>query len=518
MKIIAWLQRNRTSARMAFILRMIAMAAGTLWSLLWYRLLLRAMGDSLYGLFLNFQAASRVGGVGDLGVGGAIGIKGGLMLGRGENEKLRKLLASARSLFLFFAALHFFVYLILCPWLPQWLHFKYEPGAGSLTFLFFWAGVTGAVTILAGYINNLNYAHGTVTWPILPGIFIGQMLAPLAQWQLARMHEPLWIQNLPYVASTIILSWLAWKMLKWSHTWLGELRPLEFDRSSLKNLFSTSAWVYLVAISTAIYFNTDCLVIGAGSAPGFGPATIPMYQANYKPCSLLVTLIWSASFVSLPKITQWIASPHSSDRQRLLFEANRLNVFQIVLSCGAALGYLAFVNEFIKLWLGAKYQCPLLWQIGFACNLAVTCGGDVGIQLASRIGDKGIKKMGLTAACTTLLNLGFALFFMKLGSIAGITFAAVIAQTVLSLTLGYFTCRHLNLSLMRWTMKSWLLPVGIVLTGAALKYCFPQQDFEHIGILVFCYAGLFVITALLAGMNKEMIRSEMATLRGMLKI
>ena len=513
-----WLWENRTSARMAFILRIVVMGVGALLSLLWTRILVRTMGDSLFGLFLNFQAVSRIGGVGDLGISGAVGIKTGQMLGRGENERLRKLLASARSLFLFLAALHFVVFLLLCPWLPQWLHFKAVEGAGSLPFLFFWAGVTGAIVILSGYLNNLNYAYGTVTWPLLPGVVIGQVFAPLAQWQLARMHAPLWEQNLPYIVSGLILAWLAWKMLKWSHAWLGELRPLEFDRASWKILFSTSTWMYLCSLSTAIYFNTDCLVIGAGSAPGFGPATIPMYQMNYKPCSLLITLIWAASFASLPKITQWIASPQASDRQRLLREVDRLNIFQVALSCGSALGYLAFNDEFIKLWFGPQYQCPLIWQVGFACNLAITGGGDVGIQLAPRTNDAGMKRMGLTAALTAILNLGFALLFLWLGSIAGITFAAVIAQTVLSLTLGYFTCRHLGLSLSRWTAKSWLLPLGIVLTGAALKYCFPGEDLVHIGILVLCYGGLFAAAALLAGLNKEMLRFEIATVREMLKL
>ena len=71
------------------------------------------------------------------------------MMGRGEDEPLRKLLASARSLFLFLAALNVILFAILSPWLPQWLHFQNVPGAGSLPLLFFWAGLSGAVTILS---------------------------------------------------------------------------------------------------------------------------------------------------------------------------------------------------------------------------------------------------------------------------------------------------------------------------------------------------------------------------------
>src|SRR6185503_20752178 len=99
----AWLQRNRTSARMAFVWRMIAMALGSLFSLLWQRLLVRAMGNPLMGLFQMFQNVTRLGGLGDFGVTAALGLTVGAMLGRGDEAGLKRMLASARTLFLFLA-------------------------------------------------------------------------------------------------------------------------------------------------------------------------------------------------------------------------------------------------------------------------------------------------------------------------------------------------------------------------------------------------------------------------------
>jgi O-antigen/teichoic acid export membrane protein len=512
---IAWLQRNRTSVRLAFILRLFAMATGALLSLLWTRLLLRAMGDAAYGIFLTFQSVTRLGGLGDFGISGAVGLKAGQMLGRSEDENLRKLLASARSVFLLIAAILFFVLAALSPWLPQWLHFRNDiAGIGSLPLLFVWGGVSVTVFVLSGYFNNLNYAHGTVTWPIWPGVFIGQTLAPLLHWQLAKMHEPLWVQNLPYVGSTLFMSWLAWRMLKWSHPWLGDLRPLRLDPVLVKMLMATSGWAYLSSLGSAVYFNTDRLVLNAG----FGPDVVPKYNANYTAVGYAVILICSASFVSLPKLTQWISSVHEADRRRALAEAQRLNIFQILLGCGAALGYLALNDFFVKHWLGAKYQGPLAWQIAFACNLVVTVGGDAGIVIASRCGESGMKKLGLAVGGTGLLNLALSLVSMKFGSITGIAAATVIAQSVLSISLGYVACRFLKLSLIRWTVKSWLLPLAIVFAAVGLKVIFSGQDLPHIGVLLACYAGLFVVAALLTGMDGKMLRSEIATLRAMLKI
>jgi len=436
-----------------------------------------------------------------------------MMLARGEHDRLRDLLASARTVFLFLAALTLTGFVALSPWLPQWLHFQAVEGAGPLPLLFIWAGVTGSTMIIAGYFNNLNYAYGTVTWPIIPGALLGQLLAPLVHWQLARWHEPLWIQNLPYVIATVILGAVAWWMLKSSHSWLGEWRPLRFDFGVWKVLAMTSGWVYLCSICNAIYFNTDCLVINAG----FGPALVPTYQANYKPCSLVVILILSASFVSLPKITQWISSTDPADRRRVTTETHRLNMAQILLGLTAALGYLALNDWFIRLWMGSSYHCPFIWQIAFACNLAITTGGDAGIQIASRLGDSGIKKMGITAGATALLNLGLALLFMSAGSITGITFAAVIAQSALSIVLGYFTCRHLGLSLSLWTARSWLLPLSIVLVAAWIKMSLPGNGPGPMTALVAAYVGLLLLAARLAGATRELLDSEIATVCRMFK-
>lgn len=515
---VSRLQRNRTSVRMAFILRMASMALGSLFSLVWSRLLLRAMGDPLLGLFQNFQAVTRLGSLGDLGISGALSLKTGLMLGSGDEAGLRKLLGSARSLFLLLACGLCIVFLILSPWLPRWLNFEGVAGAGSMTWLFLYGGLSVAAFIIGGYFASLNYAYGTVTWPILPTVLFAQVLAPFFHWRLALLHAPLWLQNAPYLASSALTAAFGWQMLKWSHPWLANLKPLLFDRAQLKTIASASWWVYLITVGTAIYVTTDRLVIGAA----FGPAVIPRYQFNYKACELSLTLIVTAAFVSLPKITHWISSPDKADRDRLLVELNRLSTFEVVLTCGATLGYLAFNNLFILLWLDKAHQAPLAWQFAFAGNLAVSCGGNAGIQLAARAGDSGLKFSGLAVAGTGLLNLGLSILSVKLVGILGVTsamtgvaVATVIAQSISSIFLGWVTCRYLGISAGRWTARCWLLPLAFTVAAAALKQMFPENSFAHLSIVCACYLALFLIVCGLAGMNADLLRTELAQARAL---
>jgi hypothetical protein len=211
-------------------------------------------------------------------------------------------------------------------------------------------------------------------------------------------------------------------------------------------------------------------------------------------------------------------------------ELHRLSIFEIVLCCGAVLGYLAFNNLFVGLWLDSLHQAPLALQIAFACNLAVTIGGNAGIQLSMRAGGKGLKLAGLAIAGTGLLNLFLSILSLKLGplmgdkfgslngvsvGVIGVAAATVVAQSISSLCLGTVTCRYLNLSVSRWAARCWVLPLGFTLAAAALKVLFPNDSILHLSALSVCYGLLFLVVCRLAGMNFELLRTEINHVRAL---
>jgi len=509
---IAWLQRNRTSVRLAFGLGLASRIASVALSLFWSRLLLHTMGDALNGLFIAFQGVARLGGLGDFGTGGAVGLRAGQMLGKGDETKLQIFLANARSALLTLGGAVLVILLALSPWLPNWLRFGPVAGAGSLTILFVVGAFSAALLVVGVYFYNLNYAHGTVLWPVLPAFILTQ-LSLGSHWLLARAHFPLWVQYLPYLAVAVASVLLAKKMLDWSHPWLGRLIPLRCDGPEWKFLFTSSGWVYLCGLGNLIYTTTDRVLINAV----FGSAILPKYYYNYKLCELAVIVVVTASSVSMPKITQWLADRDESKQKRAAAEINRLNQFQIVLGCAAAFVYLAANDWFVRLWLGAGYHAPAAWQAAFALNLAITAGGDAGIQVAGRCGTNGIRAAGMAIAAAGLLNLALAIVAAKLHSITGIASATVVAQSCLNVALAIYVCRHLGLSVLRWIAKSLLLPLLAVLAAAGLKTIFPDESFLRLCELSGCYAALLLLVAWLAGINRELLRSEWAIVRSMLK-
>jgi len=515
-----WLWKQRASTRVAYLLQLVVRVLGSLMGMVWYRVLAGVMGKPQYGLFLAFQSVISFGGQGDLGVGSAVGIRVGQYFGQGKEKEgeLHRFLATARTVFLLLGIAAGVGMLVLSPWLSHWF-LPSEPQAGSRTLLFVVGSVAFAGAIFFSYLSNLNYACGNVTWPILPS-FVLLQFCMIAHWLLARQRMPLWIQYLPYVLLTLSSLWLTYFFVRTSHRALAGLRPLLFDRRLAGALFENSFWIYLCTLGNLLYKNTDNLVIGQGMKFGkFEAGSLVDYIGNYRFCDVALFLVIVAGYVSLPKITQWMASADPHDQERARREMRRLNQFQTLLGCGAALAYLAGNNLFIKIWMWHE-KTPVLpmaitLQIAFALNLAISASGDAGIQLAIRSGNRGLRTAGTAVALTGLLNLGLSIVAMRMSSFWGVAMATAVAQSVFSLVANFYTCRHLQVSWVPWVFKGWLIPsLGIYLAGW-LRILWPMDSLTHVSLLVIAYLAMFLLAAWGLGINAQLIKDELKILRGM---
>jgi hypothetical protein len=72
--------------------------------------------------------------------------------------------------------------------------------------------------------------------------------------------------------------------------------------------------------------------------------------------------------------------------------------------------------------------------------------------------------------------------------------ATVLAQSVLSLVAGYFTCRHLKIGWLPWVLKGWAFPVAGIVFAAWLR-CL--------------YAALLAVAAWALGVRLDYIKEEL---------
>jgi O-antigen/teichoic acid export membrane protein len=507
---IAWLKRHRSSTRLAFLLQTATRIATAACALVWTRQLLAAMGVELNGLWIAFLAVATLGGLGDLGMGGAVGIRVGRLLGEADDTRLRDFLSNARSLFLMLAITMSGVFLLFSPWLPGWLGFQLVPGSGSLSLLFVVAALGVMVLIPNSYIGNVSYACANLTWPILPAFVLNQC-AFGAQWLLARQGAPLWIQYTPHVTSGFALLLLTWWFVRLSHPSLAGLLPLRIRWGEWRELAGQSFWLYFWSLGSFVYTAADRILVRAG----FGSAPVVIYHNNYKLCDLALFVIVAASFASMPKIGQWIASRDDGERERGIAKLVRLNRMQIVLSCAFALGYLALNDFFVRLWLSGlgDFRAPLSWQYAFALSLVITGSGDAAVQVSPRCSHRGLRVAGVAVGLTALLNLGLSILAMKAGYIWGIALATVVAQSVFSLWISRFACRELNLSWATWITRAWALPVLIVTCAFAVRLLVPLDVWWRLFLLAGIYLLLMCGAALGTGVTLAFLREELHILR-----
>jgi hypothetical protein len=493
-------------------------------ALIWIRLLVGAMGKEVYDLFLAFKNIFALGGLGELGMGGAISLKVGHYLGgekTPENEReITRFLSCARFLFVSMAGTLAVGLVASSPLWLEWLGYVQTPASGSLLMVVVMGGIIIGQVILVSYASNLNYACGNIVWPALPSLVMLQ-LAFLGHWILARHHAALWMQFVPYLLCSMAELLLLRYYLRLTHPTFSKIFPLNLDRSMARTLLGSSFWVYLCSLGNAIYVSTDGQLIKAGSGRGIFPVgTLTDYTNNYKLCELVVFVVLTASFVSLPKITSLLASKNPEDREKVRKEMRRLNQFQTLLGCGAALAYLGGNDIFMKLWWGFRgtsdsvhvEPAALILQVAFALNVAVTTSGDTAIQMCTRTGVKGLKAVGIAIALTGLLNLGLSIYAMETGRLWGIAMATVSAQAILSMFASSYICREMKLAWLPWLLRGCIVPIAAISLAGWIRMVCPPDSLLHGTELFGSYAVLFVLGALGLGVNVEFIRSELKPL------
>lgn len=508
---VEWLLAHRTSARLAFMFRTSTMVLSSLLTLAWTRLFVGALGPALYGQLVSFQGVVQLFSVGDFGITGALGLKTGRFLGAGDEAGLKRLLAVARPLFLGLALGLGGVFALLSPWMPRWLGFEELPGSGAITFLFIAGAIHLTANFIGGYFQTLNCGYGTVMWPILPIFFFGQV-ANVGQWLAARQGAPLWSLIAISACFAFLQAVISWWMLRVSHPWLGRLSPMEGDRTVIRDLLATSGWVSMYTVGSIVFSTTDRLLINAA----IGPEAVLPYLFNNKICNLTTMVILGATAASQARINLWLSDPNPELQDRARTEIERLSMFQSALGGASSVLYLAVNTLFIHYWVGPQFVISDYVQWAFALNLAVTGCGDSGIQMAGICGPKGLRLAGSLTGITALLNLGLSAVAAYAGSVAGVAYATVFAQSILSLVLGWYVCEKTRLPFRRWFLRTWLFPVTAVSLAALLHRVIGSGTFTQAAILLVPLLVVALLHVRLTGITPAFIRSEWATLRKLL--
>jgi len=506
-----WLWMIRDSSRIAFILRCAGLLGNTLLFLLWNRLLLQTLGDAAFGTFMAFMAFMGLAGLGNFGLGGAVAMRAGQFLGAGDEKGLKEFLASARAFYVVVAVLVTSLLALQASFLPQWLGFEQVPGTGSLRSLFLVGACGMGFLLLSNYFDSLNYGIKNLTWPMLPGFFVPQLVIG-SHVILAWKGAPLWIQYLPYVTGMVVHFVYAWGFVRIYRKDLAVLFPLRFEPGRWKDVLGSSFWTYLCALGSLIYVTTDRMLINAM----MGPEQVPRYFFNYKLCEISVSLIWALSFAVLPKLTQLLARPEAAGREEAWQMVKKVQQLQGILTAALALGYLWFNDVFMGLWLGQEYRVSIWLQGAFVLNLVIIGSADAGVQAASRMGRSGIKHFGVIVVLSALLNLGLSALALKFDWLIGVALATALAQLIQVIYLGHYSIRNLGQSYGGWFLRTTLWPLLFLGVAFICRLLVPGNGFgSELGLAVI-YAALLALWMKTLGLSLGGLLQEWVLVKNLL--
>ena len=105
---------------------------------------------------------------------------------------------------------------------------------------------------------------------------------------------------------------------------------------------------------------------------------------------------------------------------------------------------------------------------------------------------------------------------MKAHWIAGIAVATAIAQSGLTLFCGVRICRRLEIPMIRWVARCWVLPVTVVTLGGGIRYLLAPDTVGGAIGLVAAFGALMAGVAWGSGFGLRAFADEWRTLRSMI--
>lgn len=272
---------------------------------------------------------------------------------------------------------------------------------------------------------------------------------------------------------------------------IGRSTPLRvnfrfWDINELKRIFSFVIWVTIIALSQRMIFNIAPSILGifadSSQIAVLGVAiTIESYTYLFAN---------AISGMFLPRVSKMVAGEDISAVEELMIRVGRLQLFV----CGFIfIWFVAFGNDFIKLWVGPEYSKVYLCSILFLIPIVIQLPQEIGmtyIIAANKVKTQSAIYVGMAAT-----NIVLAIPLTKYFGVTGLAVAIFAAYCVRTVSLDIMFYRKLKLNILLFFRKTFgslclMFIISTVLIGLI-------SSLTHQGWLelilssiasVFCYA------------------------------
>lgn len=477
------------------IISYITIAVNIIASLLYTPWMLSKIGDSNYGLYTLATTLINMFLL-DFGFGSAVSRFVAKYNAEGNQEKIDNFLGLLYKLYAIIVGIALLILVVLFFFLEQ-IYVKLTPAeiekfkvvyviAGSYTVLSFPFSSTfnGILTSYEKYyqMKLCDLFHKILT----VGLIVAALFCGLGLYTLVAVNA----------FTGVVLLGLKWFLIKKSTSLKINLRY--FDRGTLKEIFSFSAWVTVSAICARLIFNITPSIL----AITVNSAAITMFNLASTIEGYTYTFASAVDGMFMPKIARLVKEdPSCQNVEPLLNKVGRIQFFIIGL---LFLGIAVVGKEFVTLWLGSGYKAV------YYCALLLIAPSPFYLsqQIAKNtVVVKGyVKEQAFVNIIKAVVNIALVALFSYFWGVIGAAVSICISYFVRNIGLNVIYQKKLGLNMWKFHFECYVKPLpGILLCAVlsvGLNYVLPNYRWITFGIKVLLICVSYAACLWLLSLNK----------------
>jgi O-antigen/teichoic acid export membrane protein len=212
----------------------------------------------------------------------------------------------------------------------------------------------------------------------------------------------------------------------------------DFDRGTVRRIFSFSLYVLLLTAGARLSFETDALVIGAF----MGVGEIPFFTVANSLVLYLMEFVIAIAAVVSPMATKLNTEGNLPELREVFLKWSKL---ALSLTIGAGLFLIVLGPKFIGWWIGPSFEHPsgeVLQILMLSCLVFLPVRG-VALPILMGLGKP--KAATITFVLAGLLNLGLSVLLIGPLGLAGVAIGTAIPNVLFALIVLVIACRELGI-------------------------------------------------------------------------
>lgn len=279
----------------------------------------------------------------------------------------------------------------------------------------------------------------------------------------------------------------------------------ERDRKVIRNIFSYSIWIFLLAISSKFLWNAGQLVLGIET----NTEIVAIFAVAIMLGGFYGSFSTAISSVFLPRATQMSIHNSKEEILEMMIKIGRISFMVLMF---ALTGFISLGKEFIYLWLGEDYYQSWIIALIMMSVYTIPLIQNFAHSLIEAYNKVAIKvKVYLTCFSIGLI-LGYLLIenYQAVGMMSGLSIGWLVAQIIMN----YFYHEHLKLNIYIFIKRVFhriFFPVILLCLVLSLtNYLLPQGWWVFI-MKIGIYSVIYWAVLYLYSMNdfeKQLIKSK----------